>query len=151
MTAGPDAGEGRIVVGVDGSAHSEQALRWGAHFAAILGARLEAVIAWEFPSSYGWASVPPEWNPGKDMEKVLDVEVDHSPSRLRASAYLGSSSSSTWSSNSDRLWFSMYSLMACRATSCMERCSSSERRRRASDSLSASLSVIAIGSQGRGA
>src|SRR5512135_2073515 len=40
----------------------------------------------------------------------------------------------------------MYSLMACRATSCMERCSSSERRRRASDSSSASLSVIAMNS-----
>ena len=75
MTAGPGAGEGRIVVGVDGSRHSQQALRWGAYFAAIFGARLEAVIAWEFPSSYGWASVPPEWNPGQDMEKVLTETV----------------------------------------------------------------------------
>ena len=75
MNAGPGAGEGRIVVGVDGSRHSQQALRWGAHFAAIFGARLEAVIAWEFPSSYGWASVPPEWNPGQDMEKVLGETV----------------------------------------------------------------------------
>jgi nucleotide-binding universal stress UspA family protein len=75
MTAGPGAGEGRIVVGVDGSRPSQQALRWGAHFAAIFGARLEAVIAWEFPSSYGWASVPPEWNPGQDMEKVLEDTV----------------------------------------------------------------------------
>jgi nucleotide-binding universal stress UspA family protein len=75
MTAGAGTGEGRIVVGVDGSQPSQQALRWGVHLAAIFGARLEAVIAWEFPSSYGWASVPPEWNPGQDMEKVLDDTV----------------------------------------------------------------------------
>src|SRR5260370_10343850 len=75
MTAGPGTGEGRIVVGVDGSRHSQQALRWSAHFAGIFGARLEAVTAWEFPPSYGWASVPPEWNPGQDMEKVLDDTV----------------------------------------------------------------------------
>jgi len=75
MTAGPGAGEGRIVVGVDGSEPSQQALRWGAHFAAAFGARLDAVIAWEFPSSYGWASVPPDWNPGQDMEKVLEDTV----------------------------------------------------------------------------
>jgi len=75
MTAGPGTGEGRIVVGVDGSRHSQQALRWSAHFAGIFGARLEAVTAWEFPPSYGWAAVPPEWNPGQDMEKVLDDTV----------------------------------------------------------------------------
>jgi nucleotide-binding universal stress UspA family protein len=75
MAAGPGTGEGRIVVGVDGSRPSQQALRWGVHFAAIFGARLDAVIAWEFPSSYGWASVPPEWDPGQDMEKVLDDTV----------------------------------------------------------------------------
>jgi nucleotide-binding universal stress UspA family protein len=72
MTAGPGTGEGRIVVGVDGSRHSQQALRWGAHFAGNFGARLEAVTAWEFPVMYGWGAVPPEWNPAQDMEKVLD-------------------------------------------------------------------------------
>lgn len=75
MTADPGAGEGRIVVGVDGSQHSQQALRWGAQLAAIFGARLDAVTAWEYPPSYGWAPVPTEWNPGQDMEKVLDDTV----------------------------------------------------------------------------
>src|ERR1700761_3941419 len=79
-----------------------------------------------------------------DEQQLRERKVDHSPSRLSASAYRGSSSSSTWPSNSDLLWFSMYSRMACRATSCIERCSSSERRRSASVSSSASLSVIAI-------
>jgi nucleotide-binding universal stress UspA family protein len=71
MTAGPGTGQGRIVVGVDGSRHSRQALRWGAHLAALFGARLDAVTAWEFPVMYGW-SVPPDWDPARDMEKVLD-------------------------------------------------------------------------------
>ena len=75
MTVGPGTGGGRIVVGVDGSQHSQQALRWGAHLAAVFGARLDAVSAWEFPLSYGWASVPVEWNPGQDMERVLDDTV----------------------------------------------------------------------------
>ncbi len=94
MTAVPGAGEGRIVVGVDGSWHSQQALRWGAHFAAIFGARLEAAIAWEFPSSYGWASVPPEWNPDQDMEKILEDTVravfgDQPPAGLQRQVHEG--------------------------------------------------------------
>ena len=35
MTEGPGADAGRIVVGVDGSQPSQQALRWGAHLAAV--------------------------------------------------------------------------------------------------------------------
>jgi nucleotide-binding universal stress UspA family protein len=75
MTAGPENGGHRIVVGVDGSRHSVAALRWGAQQAAALGARLEAVTAWEYPASFGWASVPSDWDPAKDMEKVLQDAV----------------------------------------------------------------------------
>jgi nucleotide-binding universal stress UspA family protein len=75
MTVGPDSGEGRIVVGVDGSGHSLHALRWAAHFAAIFGARLDVVAAWEYPQSYGWAAIAPEWDPGQDMAKVLEDAV----------------------------------------------------------------------------
>jgi nucleotide-binding universal stress UspA family protein len=87
MTAGPGADEGRIVAGVDGSPHSQQALRWAAHLAAVLGARLDAVTAWEFPVMYGW-SVPSDWDPARDMEKVLDdtlraVFGDQLPAGLR--------------------------------------------------------------------
>ena len=72
MTAGPGASETRIVVGVDGSLPSREALRWAAHFATIFGARLEAVIAWEYPASYGWAGLAPEWDPAQDMREVLN-------------------------------------------------------------------------------
>lgn len=49
---------GRIVVGVDGSEPSLKALRWAGRQAALTGATLEAVIAWELPGAYGWLGVP---------------------------------------------------------------------------------------------
>jgi nucleotide-binding universal stress UspA family protein len=75
MSAGPDSSERRIVVGVDGSRHSVEALRWAAYQASALGAGLEAVTAWEYPASFGWAAVPSDWDPAKDMEKVLQDAV----------------------------------------------------------------------------
>ena len=75
MIGSPGAGAGRIVVGVDGSANSERALRWAARIAADFGARLEAVTAWDFPASYGFGSVPQDWDPAGDMRKVLDETV----------------------------------------------------------------------------
>ncbi|WP_354638310.1 universal stress protein [Kitasatospora camelliae] len=44
----------RIVVGVDGSASSRAALRWALRQAGLVGATVEAVIAWEYPAVYGW-------------------------------------------------------------------------------------------------
>jgi nucleotide-binding universal stress UspA family protein len=69
MTSSHSGEHRRIVVGVDGSHHSEQALRWGAFLATTLGARIEAVTAWQFPVTYGWAA--PDWEPSKDAEQVL--------------------------------------------------------------------------------
>jgi nucleotide-binding universal stress UspA family protein len=46
-----------IVVGIDGSPNSELALRWAARLAPSLGARIEAVAAWQIPAVYGWALV----------------------------------------------------------------------------------------------
>lgn len=49
MTEQPSRGpQPRIVVGVDGSASSEQALRWALRQAELTGAAVEAVIAWHF-------------------------------------------------------------------------------------------------------
>ncbi|WP_030270954.1 universal stress protein [Streptomyces sp. NRRL B-24484] len=44
----------RIVVGVDGSPTSEEALRWAVRQAALVGGTVDAVIAWAYPSGYGW-------------------------------------------------------------------------------------------------
>ena len=65
-----------IVVGVDGSGQSKAALRWAARFLAITGGRIDAVIAWHPPASFGWSYVPGDWNPEKDAEKVLSRAVD---------------------------------------------------------------------------
>ena len=88
MTEGPGSGAGRIVVGVDGSPSSQQALRWGARAAAAFGAGLDAVTAWEFPAWYGYGSVPTDWDPAQDMRTTLDqtieeVFADQPPAGLR--------------------------------------------------------------------
>ncbi len=75
MTSGHDDTGARIVVGVDGSQPAQQALSWAANFAATYGARLEVITAWEYPPSFGWAAIAPDWDPAKDMRKVLDETV----------------------------------------------------------------------------
>lgn len=57
MTASDDKLH-RIVVGVDGSSASQQALRWAVRQAGLTGASVDAVIAWDSPiatGGYGWA------------------------------------------------------------------------------------------------
>lgn len=75
MTTASGASQPRIVVGVDGSEPSQQALRWAARFAATFGAQLAAVTAWEYPPSFGWVAIAPDWNPAQDMRKVLDDTI----------------------------------------------------------------------------
>jgi nucleotide-binding universal stress UspA family protein len=61
-----------VVVGVDGSESSADALRWAAAQARITGADLHAVYAWEFPSAYGWA-----WAPGfTDLDLAAESRKD---------------------------------------------------------------------------
>lgn len=57
----------RIVVGVDGSDSSKGALRWAIRQAKLTGASVDAVVAWCYPSSYGWAPCP---------DGSLDLEGD---------------------------------------------------------------------------
>ncbi len=45
---------GKIVVGVDGSSASRQALRWAARQAERTGGELHAVAVWTTPTTYGW-------------------------------------------------------------------------------------------------
>src|SRR5579875_784582 len=71
MTAGQGGSERWLVVGVDGSSHSEKALQWGAHLSAAFGADMVVVSAWDYPAAIGWSYVPDEWHPDQDMEKVL--------------------------------------------------------------------------------
>lgn len=65
----------RIIVGVDGSEPSKEALRWAAALAPTLGATIDAVAAWQPPAYYGW-SIPATWSPESDLEKMLVSTVD---------------------------------------------------------------------------
>ncbi|MFJ8576416.1 universal stress protein [[Kitasatospora] papulosa] len=56
----------RVVVGVDGSGPSQEALRWAARHARLTGAVVEAVCVWETPSEVGWAG--PATESGFDLE-----------------------------------------------------------------------------------
>jgi nucleotide-binding universal stress UspA family protein len=67
----------RIVVGVDGSESSKDALRWAAHQAELTGASLEAVITWEISSSsVGFAvPIPSDYDPAANAKQVLGATV----------------------------------------------------------------------------
>jgi nucleotide-binding universal stress UspA family protein len=65
-----------IVVGVDGSDSSIEALRWAVGQAKLTGASLEVMTAWEYPVSYGWTVPWPEdFNPEKEAEDALAQTV----------------------------------------------------------------------------
>ena len=49
----PQSGSGRIVVGVDGSSHSEEALRWALGQARLTGQPVDAVTSWSIPIDLG--------------------------------------------------------------------------------------------------
>ncbi len=55
-----------IVVGIDGSESSLQALHWAVTQAKATGATLEAVMAWVSPTFWGRT---PTWPPGQDPEE----------------------------------------------------------------------------------
>ncbi|HTT87423.1 MAG TPA: universal stress protein [Acidimicrobiales bacterium] len=77
MTASGGTGRATVVVGVDGSDSSRQALRWALHQATVTGAALRVVTCWDYPVSYGWT--PPnlcDFNPEPDVHRVLDELVD---------------------------------------------------------------------------
>jgi nucleotide-binding universal stress UspA family protein len=62
-----DTGQ-RIVVGVDGSPSSREALRWAVRQAALTGASVEAITAWQSPTLVGLGSpfAEAEPSPGDD-------------------------------------------------------------------------------------
>ncbi|MFI1767320.1 universal stress protein [Streptomyces sp. NPDC020800] len=66
-----DVSERRIVVGVDGSPSSYEALRWGVRYAGLVGGTVEAVAAWELPGLQGWSG------------PAVDMDVDEEDARQR--------------------------------------------------------------------
>jgi nucleotide-binding universal stress UspA family protein len=47
----------RVVVGVDGSVESLNALRWAAKYAAATGATVNALLSWHYPAAVGTAPI----------------------------------------------------------------------------------------------
>src|SRR5262245_4088935 len=71
---------GRIVVGVDGSESSIDALRWAAQQAGLTGASVEATIAWHYPLLLGGYAWPPfgmleDWDFPAQAGKLLADSV----------------------------------------------------------------------------
>ena len=64
--------EGFILVGVDGSAPSIDALHWAASQAKLTGVSLRVVATWHYPVSLGWAPAwPDDWNPAEEAKSAL--------------------------------------------------------------------------------
>jgi nucleotide-binding universal stress UspA family protein len=77
VTESSPATSPRIVVGVDGSPSSLAAVEWAVHQAELTGAGLEALMTWEWPTSYGWSlPVPSEYDPAHDAEASLDRTLE---------------------------------------------------------------------------
>ena len=83
---------GRVVVGIDGSAQSQMALRWADFVARSMNCDLDVTIAWQlYPGlglGAGMASMPADWNPAGDAETAARRTVDeafgtNAPSTLR--------------------------------------------------------------------
>lgn len=82
--------EPRIVVGVDGSVPSKAALRWAIGQAMLTGAPVDAVIAWQFPATYGYpVPVPADTDFAEIAAEVLadaiaEVSSTAGPVKIRS-------------------------------------------------------------------
>lgn len=65
-------GTGPVVVGVDGSPQSLQALRWAADQALLQHAELHIVVAWNVPNTLGWSvPLPEDFDPAEPARQVV--------------------------------------------------------------------------------
>lgn len=73
-TADSGASSGRIVVGIDGSANSTQALRWAVEEARLRDVPLQIVYAWQ-GGLPGMVPTPPDDEFKRHAEAVLDAAI----------------------------------------------------------------------------
>lgn len=70
-------GHNRVVVGVDGSRSSRQALEWAFNEARLRGDTLEAVIAWHVPAQLAYPGAPTGlFDFAEAATQTLDRELD---------------------------------------------------------------------------
>jgi nucleotide-binding universal stress UspA family protein len=68
---GVEPGRRRVVVGVDGSESSIDALRWAERLAGGLGAEIDAITTWQYPTSFAMVPGLPDWDPQADAGRLL--------------------------------------------------------------------------------
>src|SRR6266545_7618883 len=73
-----ETGGGVVVVGIDGSEASKDALRWATRYAHTTGATVRAVTAWHLPTSYAWGPVAaiPEMDLEADARAALKETIE---------------------------------------------------------------------------
>jgi nucleotide-binding universal stress UspA family protein len=76
MTMSSGRPGGRIVVGVDGSESSRAALAWAVREAALTGATVDAVHAWQVPVPYGYGYGYAMILPVPDLEQAAGQVLD---------------------------------------------------------------------------
>lgn len=76
-TLRPHKPAGRVIVGVDGSASSVDALQWAAEEAKLRGAELHTVIAWSVQGGFGdvWM-VSPDVDYAGDAHKAMEATIE---------------------------------------------------------------------------
>lgn len=65
-----------IVVGVDGSTSSRDAIRWAVEEARIRGTKVRAVYAWQLPIVTGYAYIPPDVLDPDELQRRAQQVVD---------------------------------------------------------------------------
>jgi nucleotide-binding universal stress UspA family protein len=76
----PQSESGRIVVGVDGSSYSQEALRWALGQARLTGQPVEAVISWNIPVDYSIGAAGPLMT--FDWEEVATSTVQETVAKV---------------------------------------------------------------------
>lgn len=61
----------RLIVGVDGSPSSLDALRWAQRLSSALEADIEAVMAWHYPVNSSMMPAPFQGDPAAEADRVL--------------------------------------------------------------------------------
>jgi len=70
-------GHNRVVVGVDGSRPSRQALQWAFNEARLHGDTLEVVIAWHVPAQLGYPGAPTAlFDFAEAARQTMEAELD---------------------------------------------------------------------------
>ena len=84
--SGEGGGQELVVVGVDGSAESIEALRWAARYATASGARVRALLAWHYPGAVGG---PPIEKAPEAVHEQTDAQMHATLDTAIAKAYEG--------------------------------------------------------------